>query len=123
MERLSEALREELEEMIGYEMSDPRVEGASVAEVLVSPDGRHARVRVITTGDQQKQQHTVEALNGARNFLRRQLTARLDLFRVPDLQFEAAVEGEIGPRMKQLLKRVKRGRPRADDFTEKTPVD
>ncbi len=36
--RVSEALREELGEMIAYELSDPRIGEAVVTEVLVSPD-------------------------------------------------------------------------------------
>ena len=44
-ERLSEALREELEELINYELTDPRIDVMGVAEVLITPDGKHARVR------------------------------------------------------------------------------
>src|SRR5258708_14975095 len=45
-QRLSEAIREELSEIVGYEMSDPRVAGAVVTDVHISPDKRHAIVRV-----------------------------------------------------------------------------
>ena len=37
-ERVTEAIREELGEIIGYEMSDPRIGSATVTEVHVSPD-------------------------------------------------------------------------------------
>jgi ribosome-binding factor A len=37
----------------------------------------------------------------------------MDLFRVPELHFEADIATEIGePRLEGLLKRVKKGRPR-----------
>ena len=45
-ERVSEALREELGEMIAYELSDPRVVEATVTEVLVTPGMKHAQVRL-----------------------------------------------------------------------------
>ena len=45
-QRISEALREELAEMIGYELSDPRVASATVTGIEVSPDKRHALVRI-----------------------------------------------------------------------------
>lgn len=45
-ERISEALREELAELIGYELSDPRINFATVSSVEVSPDKRHAFVRI-----------------------------------------------------------------------------
>jgi ribosome-binding factor A len=111
-ERISEALREELSELIGYELTDPRIGFATVTDVQVSPDKRHAFVRVGLPADADKQQ-TLAALDHARNFLRRELSRRMDLFRVPELHFEADIATEIGePRLEGLLKRVKKGRPR-----------
>ncbi len=110
-ERVSEALREELGEMISYELSDPRIGEAVGTVVTVSPDMRHAQVRLHIPKTVREQQDTIRALEGARSFLRRQLAERLNLFRVPELHFEADVA--TGDRMEQLLKRVRRGRPRA----------
>jgi ribosome-binding factor A len=119
-ERISEALREELEELISWELSDPRIECAGVAEVLVSPDGRSARARLILPGDAESQKATLEALSHARGFIKRELAQRLDVFRMPELQFEAAVGSELGPRIHSLLKRVRRGRPRVEDTPTKS---
>lgn len=110
-ERISEAIREELAEIIGYEMSDPRIGFATVTDVQISPDKRHAFVRVGIDPYADKKE-TLEALDHARSFLRRQLSARLDLYRIPDLHFEADVASELGPRMDHLLKRMRKGRPR-----------
>jgi len=111
-ERVSEALREELGEMISYELSDPRIGEAVVTEVLVSPDKKHAQVRLHMDPDPAVQQQTIKALDGARNFLKSQLALRLNLFRVPELHFEADVKLATNGRMSELLKRVRRGRPR-----------
>jgi len=117
-ERVSESIREELEELIGYEMSDPRVGGASVSEVLLSPDFRRAHVRLVLTGSPEEQAATIDALTHAKQFLRHQLAYRLQLFHTPDLHFEAALPAELGAKVPQILKRIKRGRPR----TEKNPI-
>lgn len=110
-ERLSEALREELAELIAYEMSDPRVTDVTVSEVLISPDKRHAHVRIgVTTGGDPAE--ALAALDHARGFLRRELAQRLETFRIPELHFEPDVSVTIGPRMETLLKRVRKGRPR-----------
>jgi ribosome-binding factor A len=113
-ERVSEAIREELEELIAYELSDPRIQASGVAEVLISPDARSARARLILTGDAAEQRDTLEALNHARGYIKRELAQRLDIFRMPELQFEAALPAEMGGRVPSLLKRVKRGRPRSE---------
>jgi ribosome-binding factor A len=111
-ERVSEALREELDEIITYELADPRIETAGIAEVAVSPDARHARVRVLATGDADAQRRTIDALNAARGFVRRALAQRIDMFRIPELHFEPAVSAELGSRITHLMKRVRKGRPR-----------
>jgi ribosome-binding factor A len=111
-ERVSEALREELGEMISYELSDPRIGEAVVTEVLVSPDKKHAQVRLHMDKDPAAQQQTILALEGARHFLKREIALRLNLFRIPELHFEADVKLATTGRMSQLLKRVRRGRPK-----------
>lgn len=111
-QRVSEALREELGELIAYELSDPRIGDATVTEVLVSPDMRHAQVRLHMSDAKREQEQTIQALSGARHFLRRVLAERLNLFRVPELHFEADLSPGASERMEQLLKRMRRGRPR-----------
>jgi len=113
-ERVSESIREELEELIGYEMSDPRVGPATVSEVLISPDFRRAHVRLVLSGSPEEQATTVEAITHAKQFLRHQLAERLQLFHTPDLHFEAALPAKLGAKVPQILKRIKRGRPRTE---------
>jgi ribosome-binding factor A len=110
-ERISEALREELTELIGYELSDPRVAGAIVTSLDISPDKRHALVR-IRVEEGADAAATLAALEHAAPFLRREVSRRLDLFRVPELHFEADIATELGGRVEHLLKRIKKGRPR-----------
>jgi ribosome-binding factor A len=111
-ERLAESLREELEELIGYELSDPRVGSASVTQVHLSPDHRHAHVHLALKGTVEEQKATLDALSHARQFLRHQITERLRMFRTPELQFEADLPTELAAKAPQLLKRIRRGRVR-----------
>ncbi|MCX6594600.1 MAG: 30S ribosome-binding factor RbfA [Acidobacteria bacterium] len=121
-ERLAGALREELHEIVNFEVADPRVGSVEIAAIELSPDGRRAVVRVQTETDE-----SLAALIRAGAFIRHQLAERLDLFRVPDLKFEAATN--LGPpaRIESLLKRAKRGRSRepfsATPETQKSPAE
>ena len=73
--RVSEAVKLELSEIIGFEMDDPRLEDVSVTLAEVSPDMRHAHIKIATeTGTDKK---ALAALEHAKNFLRHQLGARL----------------------------------------------
>lgn len=111
-ERLIEALRQELNELITYEMSDPRVDNVTVTEVILSPDGRRAQVRLGIAGGEQRQREAVAALEHAKNYIRTVLLQRLQMFRLPDLRFEADVHAELGGKLDFLMRRIRKGRPR-----------
>jgi len=118
-ERVSESIREELDELIAYEMSDPRVGSATVTEVLISPDYRKAVVRLALIGTTQEQAATLAALNHAKQFLRHELTERLQLFKTPELHFEAALAADLAAKAAKILKRIERGRPKPDSGLKK----
>jgi ribosome-binding factor A len=120
-ERISESIREELDELIAYEMSDPRVGSATVTEVLISKDYRKAVVRLALVGTAQEQADTLAALNHGKQFLRHELTERLQLFKSPELYFEAALAVDLAAKAAKILKRIERGRPK-DTGSEKNPI-
>ena len=120
-ERISESIREELDELIAYEMSDPRVGSATVTEVLISKDYRKAVVRLALIGTPEEQAATLAALNHGKQFLRHELTERLQLFKSPELFFEAALAADLAAKAAKILKRIERGRPK-DAPSEKNPI-
>src|SRR5580698_1263711 len=81
--RVSEAVREELSELIGFEMDDPRLSDVSVTSVEVSPDMRHAHVKVAINSDAERR--VMAGLDHAKSFLKHELASRLSLRRTPDL--------------------------------------
>ena len=109
-QRVSEAVKEELAELIGFEMEDPRLGSVNVTGAEVSSDMRHAHVRVaIENGEERK---ALEALEHAKGFLKRELAARLNLRRVPELHFAADTHPGAESRIDFLLRRARRNRAR-----------
>ncbi len=119
-ERVSEAIREELAEIIEYEMSDPRIASVTVTDVRVAPDLRTAVVRILGGAEPQIQQ-ALQALEKARHYIRRELAGRLRLWRIPELHFEADTTTEAVSRVEQLLKRVKKSREKSGGTAENKP--
>jgi len=113
--RISEALREELSEIIGFEMDDPRVLEVDVTEVHVSPDGRHANIKVAVRGDESRQKESLAALEHAQHFLRRELGIRLNLRHIPELHFERDRNPDVESRIDFLIKRAKKSRGRTEN--------
>jgi len=106
--RVSEAVREELSEIISFEMADPRLSDLVVTEVHVSPDMRHAHVKVGVEASNPHPQKALKALDHASNYLRHELATRLGLRRTPELHFSIDDHPEAPARVEILLKRAKK---------------
>ncbi len=108
--RVSEAVREELSEIIGFELSDPRLISVDVTGVAVTPDSRHAIIKVSLGSKAQEQKEAMAALEHARNYLRHELASRLNLRKIPELHFERDGSPDAATRIDILLKRAKKKR-------------
>lgn len=108
--RVSEAVKEELAELIGFELEDPRLDSVSVTGADVSSDMRTAHVKVAVEAGQEKK--ALEALEHAKGFLKHELASRLNLRRVPDLHFSADFHADADRRIEFLLRRARRNRGR-----------
>ena len=113
--RVSEAVREELSEIIGFETEDPRLLAVEVMDVHVSADGRHANVKVAIRGTEREQRQSMAALEHATPFLRHELASRLSLRHVPDLHFDQDRNPDVESRIDFLLKRAKKSRGRSEN--------
>ena len=105
-DRLAHELRNELSVILAREVKDPRVGFATVTQVRVSPDLRHARVFVSVFGSPEEQKETFAALHRANGFIRRQLSGRLKLRYCPDLQFTMDDSMAYGAKMDNLLTEI-----------------
>jgi ribosome-binding factor A len=107
MQRLAEALHEEIGTILEGELADPRIGLATVSEVQLAPDGRSARVFVEVYGDEGQARDTMAGLESAKGFIRYELGDRLQLRHVPELHFLLDTSEQYGTRIDQLLDRVK----------------
>jgi ribosome-binding factor A len=107
-ERLGEALREEIETILEGELSDPRIGLVNVSEVILAPDARSARVLVVAQGDDAEAAETMEGLQAASGYVRRELVERLHLRRAPELVFILDRSHDYQTRIDELLNRTKK---------------
>ncbi|GBC77129.1 Ribosome-binding factor A [bacterium HR08] len=109
-ERIGALLKEELSQIIGYELKDPQLGLVTITHVKVSADLRHAKVYVSTLGTPDESRQTVERLNQAAGFIRRQLYPRLHLKTIPELVFHYDETIARAARIDDLLYEEKRAR-------------
>src|ERR1017187_9059029 len=108
--RVSETVREELAELIAFELEDPRLAAVNVSEVHVSPDAKYARVKVAVEGAGRGKTRAAPPRELPRHYLRRELAFRLSLRHVPELHFEPDRNAGADSRIDFLLRRAKRAR-------------
>ncbi len=109
IERVNHLIRQEISELLQREIKDPRLNGLiSVTEVIVSPDLRYARVLVSKLGGESEKQEILKALTASAGFLHRELTKRLSLRHIPELQFEWDDSIERGARILELIDKTSR---------------
>ncbi len=115
-------LREEITQIVGYELEDPRIEGVTVTDVRVSDNLRDARIFVTVLGSEEEAKEALAALRHAAVYVRKQLGLALDLPHVPELHFVRDRVEERGARLAELLNDIGR-ELRQRDSTENVPEE
>jgi ribosome-binding factor A len=105
-ERMSEVLREEIAEIVGFELEDPRLIAVTVTDVRVTDDLRDAKVYVVVESDENEIKEAMKALQHASSFVRQQLALNLDFRHVPQLHFVRDTVEENATRIEKLLEDI-----------------
>ena len=106
-EQLAEVIREEVSQIVGFELADPRVETVTVTDVRVTENLRDASVYVTAEGTEAEKAEAMKALQKAAPYVRRQLGIALNLKYTPELQFVRDTVEEAAARVEELLLEIK----------------
>lgn len=124
-QRLAEAIRETLSELLLRESKDPRLHGVVISAVELSGDLKQARAFFSVYGDEERERQALDGLHQAKAFLRRQLGRRMRLHNPPDLEFRRDRGYERADRVARILDGLDlppaAGEPAAGDDLEPRP--
>lgn len=106
--RVAEQIRQEIIPIVEYELNDSRIGFVTVTDVEVTPDLKLAKIFVSVMpgeeGNEKEKEISLQALNHAAGYIRRELGARLRLRYTPQLSFLYDHSIERGNRIEELLK-------------------
>ncbi len=103
--RVAELIHHEFSNILQFEIRDPRIGFATVTEVEVSPDLKVATIYVsLLTGDEAE---SLDGLEHAAPFARRELGRKLKLRYTPELRFQIDSSAAYAQKIDTLLKAVK----------------
>ncbi len=109
--RLGEEIRKIISSMLLRELKDPRLSAMiSITAVEVTSDGSYATVYLSVLGQdpssetaKEQQQDTLDALNKAKGFIRREIGHQIKLRHVPDLVFKIDRSMEYGRHISKII--------------------
>src|ERR1044071_1682172 len=123
-ERVADMLREEIMQIVGYELEDPRVQAATVTDVRLSENLRDASVYVLVEGSEDEIQAALAALRHAAPYVRKQVGFALSLRHTPEIHFIRDTIEERGARVDRLLEGIEReSKTRVGEFPEERNGD
>ena len=106
-EQIAEVIREEVSQIVGYELEDPRVDRVTVTDVRVTENLRDASVFIMAEGTEAEKADAMKALQKAAPYVRRQLGIALNLKYTPELHFVRDTVEEAAARVEALLSEIK----------------
>ena len=106
-DRVGDQIRQELSEILSRgQVHDPGIGFITLTRVQVTPDLQLARVYYTSLGDLKARKETARALTRATGFFRRQIGSRLQLRRVPELEFRFDESIAHQDRIEQILRDI-----------------
>jgi ribosome-binding factor A len=106
LDRVNQLIKEEISLVLQRELKDPRLGFVTVTEVDTAKDLRLAKIFVSVLGDDAQWSASLQALRGARGFIRHWLRDHLELRVTPELDFRPDRSMAHAARIQELLKRL-----------------
>lgn len=86
-DRLDSLFRKEISSIIQFELRDPKIGFATVSEVKIAPDLSIAKVFVSFLGKGYQKRDGLDALKRAKGYIKTELAHRIQIRKIPDLEF------------------------------------
>lgn len=104
--RIATELQRVLNELLRFEVKDPRLAGVSISAVEVSGDLGHAKVFFSNIDPEAEAEPVAAAFASALGFIRHRVGAAMELRRVPTLDFKIDDSIQRGMQLTQLIDSV-----------------
>lgn len=103
--RVAQEIQREVNDILLKKVREPRVQNVTVTDVDVTGDLQQATVFYTTLdSEKEKQAETQEGLEKASGLIRKELGARLQIYKTPEIKFQRDESVEYGNRIDELLK-------------------
>ncbi len=106
IEKLQELIKQEMGKMLLTDLKDPRIGFVTVTDVEMTGDLREAKIYVSVMGGSEQVKSSLEGLNSALGFIRREIGQRIRLRFTPEISFALDTSLDYGDHIQKLLLQV-----------------
>ncbi len=118
IEKLQELIKQEMSKMLLKELKDPRIGFVTVTDVEMTGDLREAKIYVSVMGGEEQVKSSLEGLNSALGFVRREIGQRIRLRFTPEISFALDTSLDYGDHIQKLLLQVEGDKKNINSSTE-----
>ena len=115
IEKLQELIKQEMSKMLLTDLKDPRIGFVTVTDVEMTGDLREAKIYVSVMGGAEQVKSSLEGLNSALGFIRREIGQRVRLRFTPEISFALDTSLDYGDHIQKLLLQVEEDSKNADN--------
>lgn len=105
IERIASEMVKQISYILATEIKDEDIKFVTVTDCKVTNDLSFAKVYV-TVFNKEKIKNTVDALNNASGFIRRELADRIDIRHIPELTFVYDESIEYGKNIENIIEKI-----------------
>ena len=119
IEKLQELIKQEMSKMLLREIKDPRIGFVTVTEVEMTGDLREAKIYVSIMGGEEKIKESLEGLQSALGFIRREIGQRVRLRFTPEISFALDTSLDYSEHIQKILLDIeKEGKNKNENIAE-----
>ena len=115
IEKLQELIKQEMSKMLLTDLKDPRIGFVTVTDVEMTGDLRAATIYVSVMGGAEQVKSSLEGLQSALGFIRREIGQRVRLRFTPEISFALDTSLDYGDHIQKLLLQVEGEQRHADN--------
>lgn len=115
IEKLQELIKQETGKMLLNDIKDPRIGFVTVTDVEMTGDLREAKIFVSIMGGDEQVKSSLEGLQSALGFIRREIGKRIRLRFTPEISFALDTSLDYGDHIQKLLLQVEGDLGNADN--------
>ena len=113
-ERVANAIRKEMSNIIQEDLKDPRIGFTTVTKVEITPDLRNVRIYYSVLGSDKEIKSTGIALESAKGYIRGLIGDRIKLRFTPEITFMMDKSLEYQDRIDKLLHKINKEKKEKD---------